>query len=413
MKSWWLSGSLALNLGLCLALVWLLARPGSKSDSIAPPPPAPTAPERSAQADPSADLKPAAAPKPFHWSAVESTNYLAYIANLRAIGCPEQTIRDIIIADVNSLFASRYAALSQSVPELAWWGRYDSRKPLRAELAAQLRELNDEKKALLIRLLGEDATKDLVFADTHLSAYREQNTFAFLPESKRDRVRDLVRRYESWREWSESAWKSLSSDERDAKEKELRAAREQELAAILTPEEMREFALRDSLTAESIREQYGRGNLTEEEFRKLYELRKDFEQTHPQTQPEDWKALDANYANVLGPERFGDLQRQNDSMWRALQNLASENGFSSDAMSQAFAIKQEYTDKLVQAVGQMFADPERNPQPLRDLAAEMDARLGGVLGPEAVKQLDRLGVLPRLVVQDDGNTKSYSFSRGD
>jgi hypothetical protein len=203
----------------------------------------------------------------------------------------------------------------------------------------------------------------------------------------------------------------LSSDEREAKEKELREARTRDLAAVLTPEEMREFELRDSLTSENLREQYGRSDLTEAEFRKLYEMRQDFEQHHPQTQIEDWKQLETNYAGALGPERFADLQRQNDSMWRAMQEMASQNGFSSDAMSQAFTLKQEYTDKLVQAVGRMFADPQRDPQPLRDLAAEMDARLGGVLGPDAVKQLDRLGVLPRLVVQDDGTTKSYSFTR--
>src|SRR5437868_6638046 len=31
----------------------------------------------------------------FHWSQIESSDYRAYIANLRAIGCPEPTIRDI------------------------------------------------------------------------------------------------------------------------------------------------------------------------------------------------------------------------------------------------------------------------------------------------------------------------------
>ena len=58
---------------------------------------------------------------------------------------------------------------------------------------------------------------------------------------------------------------------------------------------------------------------------------------------------------------------------------------------QAHAIKQEYTDKLVQAVGRMFADPQQNPQPLRDLALEMDERLATVLGSEVVKGLDRAG----------------------
>ena len=45
----------------------------------------------------------------FTWNEIESRDYPAYIANLRAIGCPESTIRDIIVAEVNQLFARRRA----------------------------------------------------------------------------------------------------------------------------------------------------------------------------------------------------------------------------------------------------------------------------------------------------------------
>src|SRR6266481_4686092 len=37
------------------------------------------------------------------WSNIESTNYQTYIANLRGIGCPEETVRDIIITDISKL----------------------------------------------------------------------------------------------------------------------------------------------------------------------------------------------------------------------------------------------------------------------------------------------------------------------
>ena len=50
---------------------------------------------------------PTAEARPFYWRQIESADYRIYIANLRAIGCPEQTIRDIITADVDSLCAAR------------------------------------------------------------------------------------------------------------------------------------------------------------------------------------------------------------------------------------------------------------------------------------------------------------------
>src|SRR5882724_11186316 len=56
----------------------------------------------------------------FSWQEVESADYPAYVANLRAIGCPEQTIRDIIIADVNALYARRRATELVTADQ-QWW----------------------------------------------------------------------------------------------------------------------------------------------------------------------------------------------------------------------------------------------------------------------------------------------------
>src|SRR5436309_12185016 len=48
---------------------------------------------------------------PLTWNSLESTNYRAYISNLRAIDCPPETIRDIIITDIAKLYARRRAAI--------------------------------------------------------------------------------------------------------------------------------------------------------------------------------------------------------------------------------------------------------------------------------------------------------------
>jgi len=58
----------------------------------------------------------------FHWSQVESTNYFEYVAGLRAIGCPEQTIRDIVSADLNTVLADpdRGAIPTTSPGRLSW-----------------------------------------------------------------------------------------------------------------------------------------------------------------------------------------------------------------------------------------------------------------------------------------------------
>src|SRR5512139_3859514 len=41
----------------------------------------------------------------FHWSQVESPHYERYMANLRAVGCPEKTICDILVRDIEKTYA--------------------------------------------------------------------------------------------------------------------------------------------------------------------------------------------------------------------------------------------------------------------------------------------------------------------
>src|SRR5262245_2543162 len=56
----------------------------------------------------------------FSWRQIESLDYPSYIMNLRDIGCPEQTIRDIIIADVNALYSLKRAT-NLVTSEQQWW----------------------------------------------------------------------------------------------------------------------------------------------------------------------------------------------------------------------------------------------------------------------------------------------------
>src|SRR5712671_1846172 len=92
--------SLGFNLALALGWLFLLNGPRNPSGSAGT-----LAPASAAQAKTNTIVR----RQFFSWQEVESPDYPTYVANLRDIGCPEQTIRDIIIADVNSLYAKRRA----------------------------------------------------------------------------------------------------------------------------------------------------------------------------------------------------------------------------------------------------------------------------------------------------------------
>src|SRR5262245_51853843 len=150
---WKFIAGLSLALNGALIVAWLSSRRAFVPSELAPAFPGEAV---AASVAPSSATNPVIEPavRPFHWSQVESADYLTYIANLRRIGCPESTLRDIIVADVNSLFAPRYAALSGTAPEMAWWGWYDRRKPLRDGLATSERTLGGEKLTLVRRQFG-------------------------------------------------------------------------------------------------------------------------------------------------------------------------------------------------------------------------------------------------------------------
>ena len=55
------------------------------------------------------------------WAQLESEDYRTYIARLRSVGCPEQTIRDIIISDLDKVLAPRVSAASGHRKNLQYW----------------------------------------------------------------------------------------------------------------------------------------------------------------------------------------------------------------------------------------------------------------------------------------------------
>src|SRR5207245_2007694 len=110
--------SLTLNAGLTL---WLL-RPFPRSAT-----PKTSTGESATTAHPTlAATRGAAKPQnisaaTLDWREVESADYRQYVTNLRAIGCPEQFVRDIIVADLNQLYAARARAVWAEPPIREFW----------------------------------------------------------------------------------------------------------------------------------------------------------------------------------------------------------------------------------------------------------------------------------------------------
>src|SRR6185436_12502361 len=127
------------------------------------------------------------------WRMVESENYKQYIANLRSIGCPEETIRDIIIADVNKLFESRGKQLFPATNKFEYWKGGNFFASLFDETKMQKQQaLNAEKRALLKELLGVDVPDK---GDIVSGTKAMETLLDFLPANKQTQLMELEQQF--------------------------------------------------------------------------------------------------------------------------------------------------------------------------------------------------------------------------
>jgi len=159
--------------------------------------------------DPLASEEPPAPPAPevvvttnyvtndFRWRQLESEDYPTYIARLRAIGCPEQTIRDIIIADLDKLFAPQVERIHHTDRPVNYWESSEEElandvDPI--EVARQQRQIDQQKRDVIEALLGVDLVRERLKQQGRKDYYERR--LAFLPEAKRDAVRQVLEDYD-------------------------------------------------------------------------------------------------------------------------------------------------------------------------------------------------------------------------
>ncbi len=156
-----LAGILSLMLNVVLAAAWLNLR------STRSPANSALSPDRSRQTK-SSSLQPRSSPPPEPripspvrsdpvppWRRIESEDFPTFIANLRRVGCPERTVRDIVADEIQRLFDARRSNLPRV--DSFWWTadeRYADER--RREIASARLEL--EQRSVLKALLGVEGT---------------------------------------------------------------------------------------------------------------------------------------------------------------------------------------------------------------------------------------------------------------
>ena len=346
----------------------------------------------------------ALANRPLSWMALESTNYSVYIDNLRKFGCPEETIRDLILTDVSKIYAQRRAALRARAAPYKFWETDDlaAARSQQPELQKALRGLEREQRALIQELLGVDYRSEMAKYWEEDAAPERQ--ISFLPAEKREKLQALTEQFDEAEQEVYARTKGVFLDEDRAALSKIQKQREAELARLFSPEEMEEYQLRHSETANNLRAQLGGFAPTEDEFRKIFRLQKSLDDTldeafnpadeskaeaRARAQTEAQAALNDEVKKALGEKRSVEFERVQDSDYHALLQFADRFEMPKDVVGKIYDMKVEAERQRQRLENNPNLNDEQRQNAFAAIARETERSVAQAMGQKLFKSYQK------------------------
>lgn len=365
----WLGISLAANALLALALAYALTRAPAASSSVTPVPggavsvaPVPArAPEvprplRPVEAGPVA----AGADVPRIWNRVAVADYKQYAANLRALGMPEETVRDLVELDLMRSFGERVSEIAEQAQPPFWQANSFKWKSKvgTAEVAQAVAEFRQTSRDALgidpsewfwdqvnwmarIELggrggmAGEDNLTSPLESLFGFVSYSEG--VEWLPKERADGLMQIRASFAAREEAIEARRTETNGDAIDAELAKLSEEQEKAEDAFLTPAERHEMELRED--NELINALAG-VDLTQEEFAKLSAL------AHKDEAGEAWRTEgtpeQAQALALLGKDRYDEIMRGYDDSYVSFLRACKSADMSQQVAVDLLDIKRQY-----------------------------------------------------------------------
>jgi hypothetical protein len=375
----WIFLSLCLNLALIATLAWTAAArefAGRRADGSAPihrrvirtlvttnPVPVVAVEVRAA----------------FDWSQVESEDYRIYAGNLRTIGCPEETVRDIVVADVNELMSRRAREIADDASR-RFWELLVNKDELQAIVEQKMKELEGLKKERqeLLTWIFNDSAVDTKRQQDERDPPRlaeQRQGLEFLSDEKYAGLYEIKNRFETARR---ELVQTIAADkaERERKVKELQLQKEQAIAGFLSPEELVEYKLRSG-AASQLRSQLGDFDITETEMRAV---------ALASTQPNGQDQI----KQLLG-ERFADFERAQDGAYQETLRFAERLNFPREKAAKVYELRRTVLAHMNSVRNDASRTDQERQEILKAMQAETERSMAQLLGDKAFGILQKNG----------------------
>lgn len=343
----------------------------------------------------------------FEWAQLEAEDYRSYIERLRSIGCPEQTIRDIVIADLEKLMAPRVQEIEGRREPPKYW-KPDRKELVRTvetlEKAGRKQEIEFEKREIIRELLGVDLAGEKSKTAGEADFYEER--LSFLDPGQRSRVRmimeranreEIALREKSWMENDE-----LTPEER-TRLREIASAKERDVAAVLTAEQLEQYNLWFSESAYKVRDSFFAMEPSEEDFLAIYQIQREFDsnwgnkEIHALNADErmEYESAQREYESkireYLGQERYEEYRRSQDDDFQQLQVAAVQFGLNTGVAAEVYGFKKVLQEERERVREMPGLTPEQRTRVYGALAQEAESAIIEVMGAKPYRYYIRSG----------------------
>jgi hypothetical protein len=332
----------------------------------------------------------------FRWSHIESENYREYIDRLRKIECPEETIRDLVVAELDKLYAEKSGRIKKPQPPPYWHVNTKTYQENERRYLAAIRELNQEKRNVLKSLLGIDlGNKNRMVPEDY--NYLD-NQLAFLPSEKQKMAREILARFSGETQSILNETGNFMTPEAQKKLDKIDQDRLEAFAQVLSPSEVLEYEMRTSTIAANLRCNMEGFEPSESEFQQIYQERKAFETKKQaleevsldpagmaEAQANLQKELESSIANKLGSNRFDEYQRACDVGYQGALETARQYGLPETVAADAYRLKQAMQEQMNAIRQDSTINTPTQLERVQELRSRIESELKRQMGQEAYK----------------------------
>jgi hypothetical protein len=332
----------------------------------------------------------------FTWEQIESTNYVIFVKNLRAVGCPEQTIRDIILAEVNRIYTRRRLE-EVDYPNYQWW-RSEPETSVVQAASDKLEAIEADRRRVLDLLLGpgwDRKNNEVIAAGGGITLTGP--ILGDLPLYMKNAVLTIAARAQLKIEAYQAEQTRQNKPVDPMLMVRLREEPLLQLASVLSPAQYEEYALRYSPGAQQLRDQMRSMELSRNQFHDLFNaissingqpvfyydgtdsvLLRQRQQLRAQS--------DAIIKTTLGEAVYAAYQLNQDPLYRSSKATAEQLGVPEASVQSIYEINRATQSELDRIRKDPNMTSDEKVEALSQTQVEQQQSLQQILGPEAFER---------------------------